>query len=45
LAPQSASFSTSVTSPWPGTGFFGSLLVSMNVSGMVVILFAPDDQV
>src|SRR5664279_2219475 len=37
-APQSAWFSTSVTSPWPAEAFFGSLLVSMNVSGIIFFL-------
>src|SRR3974377_2630203 len=37
LAPHSAWLSTSVTSPWPGTGFFGSALVSMNVSDIGLI--------
>src|SRR3974390_1783233 len=39
LAPHSAWLSTSVTSPWPDTGFFASALVSMNVSDIALILY------
>src|SRR3974390_1304067 len=35
-APQRTAFSTSETSPWPADAFFGSLLVSINVSDIVV---------
>src|SRR5512140_566974 len=42
FAPHSAWFSTSVTSPAPVEGFFGSLLVSMNVSDIFVLHYSRD---